>query len=498
MNSQSKVTVYLLSFLIISVSSAFAKRQRSPGTLQQAQQTLSRLKDQRGSLLSIKKGEFEKTSQFEARKKKDQQQIVRIDDDICSLLKEAYPAAVSGVAETRQGWMTVYYVKDGIMFGAYNADKEILPVTALVMGGGTLSEQLSLNVSPSAAKYILANQSQVKSSGQFFLEYDGKFYLKGVLTVSIGARRYHSAPSTLKTHLVLEHIFEAHSQVYSVCFSTNDSLIASGGADGSVKIWNLSNWREFQTIAASGKWIGPVAFSPDGQTIASGGGDDTIRLCRVRDGKMLRAFIGHTKQINSVSFSPDGQILASASADQKTGLWRTSHGDSLKFLQAGGDQAFSAIFSPDGKTLCTCGGGSWGNIALWRTDDWGLIRRFAFRTRSVSFSPDGSMIASAAWDDPYVQIWRANSGQRMGILNDDRNFECVAFSPNGKYLIAAGVGGANMDQGVIDIWQTSDWLLIHQLNTSYVYSLCFNSEGDRFASADADGTVKLWHIVSIN
>ncbi|MDG7001823.1 MAG: hypothetical protein JRN15_22225, partial [Nitrososphaerota archaeon] len=61
-----------------------------------------------------------------------------------------------------------------------------------------------------------------------------------------------------------------------------------------------------------------------------------------------------------------------------------------------------------------------------------------------------------------------------------------------------GLGGAANEIKVINLWQVNGWNLIHQLNTDFVNFLCFNTEGDVFASADVSGMIKLWHIVSVN
>jgi WD40 repeat protein len=55
-------------------------------------------------------------------------------------------------------------------------------------------------------------------------------------------------------------------------------------------------------------WIYSVTFSPDGKLLASGGLDLTIKIWEVSTGTLLRSLIGHSNSITSVAFSPDGKL----------------------------------------------------------------------------------------------------------------------------------------------------------------------------------------------
>jgi WD40 repeat protein len=66
-----------------------------------------------------------------------------------------------------------------------------------------------------------------------------------------------------------------------------------------------------------------VDFAADGKTLATGHADSSVRLWNVSSGAELLTLRGHSNQVNAVRFSPDGSMLVSGQAGGTIRFWRT-------------------------------------------------------------------------------------------------------------------------------------------------------------------------------
>jgi WD40 repeat protein len=139
------------------------------------------------------------------------------------------------------------------------------------------------------------------------------------------------------------------SSVTSVAFSPDGSLIASGSADYTIKLWRVSDGALVRTLTWHTDTVTSVAFSPDGSLIASGSADYTIKLWRVSDGALVATLTGHTSSVASVAFSPDGSLIASGSGDRNIRLWRVSDGALVQTYDQETAGVLSIQFSPNGQ-----------------------------------------------------------------------------------------------------------------------------------------------------
>ena len=111
--------------------------------------------------------------------------------------------------------------------------------------------------------------------------------------------------------------------VFSVGFSPDGTRLATAGADGGARIWDLqARAAELLAVRNYGAVVRCVRFSPDGTRLLTAADDATARVWDASDGRERFVFAGHSGAVQCAVFSPDGGQVATASADCTIRIWR--------------------------------------------------------------------------------------------------------------------------------------------------------------------------------
>jgi WD40 repeat protein len=341
--------------------------------------------------------------------------------------------------------------------------------------------------------------------------------------------------------------------VSSVRFSPDASRLVSAGGElrkaAELKSWDAPSGAEVFTLRAHANGGRSVAYSPDGTRLATIGEDGQHREVTVWDahtGTLVLRLRGHTKEVAAVYYSPDGMRLASASEVDPSNpgevkLWDAYSGAELLSVRG----SICASFSPDGMRLASVAG-EWGKSAevkVWdpRGDPEVLtIHQAARPVIALSYSADGTRLASSALEDKTIRVWDALSGAEIATLRghtgrvdhlclspdgwrlasetedgtvrlwDVRSGTKLAtlrghigsvismvYSPDSKRL-ATGSGDRYqpMKPGEVRIWDAQSGAEVATLrgHAHSVTAVCYSPDGTRLASASLDGAVKVWDV----
>ncbi|HEV3260118.1 MAG TPA: protein kinase [Gemmataceae bacterium] len=145
----------------------------------------------------------------------------------------------------------------------------------------------------------------------------------------------------------------------SVSFSPDAGsphLVALGGADGSLKLWD-TDARQVTDLRGHGKAVRSVAFRPGSHWLASAGEDKTVKLWDMDTGKELFALPGYPALVHDLAFSPDGRRLATAGHDGMVKLWDMTTHQEVLTLGRSPTALVALAFRPDGRQLAVCSRG---------------------------------------------------------------------------------------------------------------------------------------------
>jgi WD40 repeat protein len=262
-------------------------------------------------------------------------------------------------------------------------------------------------------------------------------------------------------------------------------LLASGGADGKVRLQDVVTGREEVVLKGHRGKVEAVAFCPDRKRLASWGSDGTVKLWDLAARKVLAAFKGDKGRVGEVAFAPEAKGLAWADYDQVR-LWDVTGGKE-KITYRGG--VLSVAFSLDGKLLAS--GHYGGSVWLWdlaTAKERAVFKGHRVGVLSVAFSPDGKLLASGSYDRT-VRLWDVATAKVKFILKAGTDLlRSVAFSPDGKLLASA--------DGAVRLWDVATGKEKAVLGgdkdgASYV---AFRPDGKLLAVGD--GGLRLWDVTT--
>jgi WD40 repeat protein len=183
-----------------------------------------------------------------------------------------------------------------------------------------------------------------------------------------------------------------HSDILAVDLSHDSSMVASGGKDSLLILWNVTDRKMLSRISLKGI-VTAVKFSPDNRLIATGTSTGQVNVMETSTGNSVFEDHSSSLDICSLDFSPDGKYMAFAGGDKfihlvETGTW---HNPEIPVHHHAWIR--EVRFSGDGSQLFSCDDA--GKIKLWRINDHSLLETYSMngcRILGIDITANGKKI----------------------------------------------------------------------------------------------------------
>ncbi len=300
------------------------------------------------------------------------------------------------------------------------------------------------------------------------------------------------------TDAIVQENHEHTAGVWSVAWSPDGQLLASGGDDGLVHLWYPATGEEWEYLAAHQYGVSAVAFSTDGSLLASAGGDGFLRIWDVAELRQVSEWADPDYGgFSALAYAPYGTWLAAADWDGHVWILDATDLTVLADWQAFAEGPVTAVaWSPNGSMLATAGEDTavrvWVDVDEAVGDDPTLFGELAGHddiVSGISWSPYGGQITTSSHDN-LVRVWPVVNDEEIWQQDVHDLAMSVAWSPAGFPIAAARY------DGMVFLFDPGNGRELHQLSghVGSVDSLAWSPDGAWLASGSSDGTVIIWGV----
>ncbi|XP_037835792.1 autophagy-related protein 16-1 isoform X4 [Kryptolebias marmoratus] len=289
------------------------------------------------------------------------------------------------------------------------------------------------------------------------------------------------------------HVFEAHDgEVNAVRFSPGSRLLATGGMDRRVKLWEVVAGRceAKGALTGSNAGITSIEFDSAGSYLLAASNDFASRIWTVEDYRLRHTLTGHSGKVLSARFLLDNARIVSGSYDRTLKLWDLRSKVCMKTVFAG--SSCNDIVCTE---QCVMSGHFDKKVRFWDIRAESIVREIELmgRVTSLDLNHDRSELLTCSRDDLLKIIDLRTNAIRQTF--SAQGFKCgadwtrVTFSPDGSYVAGGSAEGAlyvwNVLTGKVD--RTLD-----RNHNSAINSVSWSPSGAYVASVEKGSKAILW------
>ncbi|XP_038291736.1 autophagy-related protein 16-1 isoform X6 [Canis lupus baileyi] len=288
-------------------------------------------------------------------------------------------------------------------------------------------------------------------------------------------------------------IFDAHDgEVNAVQFSPGSRLLATGGMDRRVKLWEVFGDKcEFKgSLSGSNAGITSIEFDSAGSYLLAASNDFASRIWTVDDYRLRHTLTGHSGKVLSAKFLLDNARIVSGSHDRTLKLWDLRSKVCIKTVFAG--SSCNDIVCTE---QCVMSGHFDKKIRFWDIRSESIVREMELlgKITALDLNPERTELLSCSRDDLLKIIDLRINAVRQTFSAP--GFKCgsdwtrVVFSPDGGYVAAGSA------EGSLYIWSVLSGKVekvLSKQHGSSINAVAWSPSGSHVVSVDKGSKAVLW------
>ncbi|XP_051855274.1 autophagy-related protein 16-1 isoform X2 [Antechinus flavipes] len=289
------------------------------------------------------------------------------------------------------------------------------------------------------------------------------------------------------------YVFDAHDgEVNAVQFSPGSRLLATGGMDRRVKLWEVfgDKCEAKGSLSGSNAGITSIEFDSAGSYLLASSNDFASRIWTVDDNRLRHTLTGHSGKVLSAKFLLDNARIVSGSHDRTLKLWDLRSKVCIKTVFAG--SSCNDIVCTE---QCVMSGHFDKKIRFWDIRSESIIRELELlgKITALDLNPERTDLLSCSRDDLLKIIdLRVNAVKQTFSAP---GFKCgsdwtrVVFSPDGGYIAAGSA------EGSLYIWNVLTGKVekvLSKQHSSSINAVAWSPSGTHVVSVDKGNKAILW------
>ncbi|MFH0945255.1 MAG: protein kinase [Planctomycetota bacterium] len=289
---------------------------------------------------------------------------------------------------------------------------------------------------------------------------------------------------------------EQPASVLAVEFSDSSDLLATGSADGVIRIYGLgsipmASGEPDLVLRGHEAAVRTLDLAPDGRWLASGSADGTVRLWDLHADESLVMSCGKGP-VTDFALLPDQEKLVAVHEDGSAQVWSWMRGEAVAAMPGDEDGLYRVSVSADGAQMLLVREPTDHGSGLVRLLARDLLREIArWAGVKAAFSPDGQWIVTGASTG---ELSFRDVGLRRLIQPEQSHGSLImslAFSLDRPLLLATS---ADTTASIWD-WRTGELLRILSGQKFPVDAGDINVEGTMAVIGGSDDVAWIWHLV---